>query len=272
MRSRSPATSARACWASCAYCSGLLPLRLSVVNMSCSLAAAAAAPGLCGGKGGAMNATGEAQAPRMADGFVHRGRQVTRLETFVDAAFAFAVTLLVISIDEIPDSRAALVLALKAVPSFAACFAMIAMFWAAHARWSRRYGFDDAASTTLSLLLVFVVLVYVYPLRLQFGVFFAWVTGGWLPSPMRIKSAADVGFMFLVYGLAFAMMSLCMLGLYAHAWRRRDAVGLDAGERARTAGELARSEEHTSELQSLMRISYAVFCLKTKKTDKNTIT
>src|SRR3546814_6456351 len=31
---------------------------------------------------------------------------------------------------------------------------------------------------------------------------------------------------------------------------------------------LARSEEHTSELQSLMRISYAVFCLKKKKTQK----
>src|SRR3546814_6497577 len=31
---------------------------------------------------------------------------------------------------------------------------------------------------------------------------------------------------------------------------------------------LARSEEHTSELQSLMRISYAVFCLKKKKTTK----
>src|SRR3546814_2138641 len=30
-------------------------------------------------------------------------------------------------------------------------------------------------------------------------------------------------------------------------------------------GALARSEEHTSELQSLMRISYAVFCLKKKK-------
>src|SRR3546814_6825496 len=30
-----------------------------------------------------------------------------------------------------------------------------------------------------------------------------------------------------------------------------------------------RSEEHTSELQSLMRISYAVFCLKKKKTNKN---
>src|SRR3546814_1348072 len=32
----------------------------------------------------------------------------------------------------------------------------------------------------------------------------------------------------------------------------------------------ARSEEHTSELQSLMRISYAVFCLKKKKTQNNT--
>src|SRR3546814_7755789 len=33
-----------------------------------------------------------------------------------------------------------------------------------------------------------------------------------------------------------------------------------------------RSEEHTSELQSLMRISYAVFCLKKKKHTQNTIT
>src|SRR3546814_1608626 len=35
---------------------------------------------------------------------------------------------------------------------------------------------------------------------------------------------------------------------------------------AEFAGRLERSEEHTSELQSLMRISYAVFCLKKKKT------
>src|SRR3546814_6779019 len=34
------------------------------------------------------------------------------------------------------------------------------------------------------------------------------------------------------------------------------------------SGALARSEEHTSELQSLMRISYAVFCLKKKKQKK----
>src|SRR3546814_10583220 len=43
----------------------------------------------------------------------------------------------------------------------------------------------------------------------------------------------------------------------------------DAGASRRPARErrrrCPRSEEHTSELQSLMRISYAVFCLKTKK-------
>src|SRR3546814_8925583 len=37
--------------------------------------------------------------------------------------------------------------------------------------------------------------------------------------------------------------------------------GADAGN----DGTISRSEEHTSELQSLMRISYAVFCLKKKK-------
>src|SRR3546814_8085879 len=38
--------------------------------------------------------------------------------------------------------------------------------------------------------------------------------------------------------------------------------------RGRLPEQPGRSEEHTSELQSLMRISYAVFCLKKKKQDK----
>src|SRR3546814_3354637 len=40
------------------------------------------------------------------------------------------------------------------------------------------------------------------------------------------------------------------------------------GARRRRRAQSPRSEEHTSELQSLMRISYAVFCLKKKKTNK----
>src|SRR3546814_2128969 len=47
---------------------------------------------------------------------------------------------------------------------------------------------------------------------------------------------------------------------------------LQKGDRVVTTGGIfgrIRSEEHTSELQSLMRISYAVFCLKKKKKDKH---
>src|SRR3546814_5595839 len=40
------------------------------------------------------------------------------------------------------------------------------------------------------------------------------------------------------------------------------------GAQAPAYPSIVRSEEHTSELQSLMRISYAVFCLKKKKTNK----
>src|SRR3546814_2074507 len=53
----------------------------------------------------------------------------------------------------------------------------------------------------------------------------------------------------------------------------RNAINTNAARKATpsqrppgiTANSLGRSEEHTSELQSLMRISYAVFCLKKKK-------
>src|SRR3546814_5158048 len=44
-----------------------------------------------------------------------------------------------------------------------------------------------------------------------------------------------------------------------------DGIGGGHGMRLRW-GKIGRSEEHTSELQSLMRISYAVFCLKKKNT------
>src|SRR3546814_3133084 len=47
-------------------------------------------------------------------------------------------------------------------------------------------------------------------------------------------------------------------------------LALEADHREHGDRIAQRSEEHTSELQSLMRISYAVFCLKKKKTKHNT--
>src|SRR3546814_6806414 len=54
--------------------------------------------------------------------------------------------------------------------------------------------------------------------------------------------------------------------------KRRQSAVLYSDKAARIAllTERARSEEHTSELQSLMRISYAVFCLKKKKKNQDT--
>src|SRR3546814_8888504 len=56
---------------------------------------------------------------------------------------------------------------------------------------------------------------------------------------------------------------------YADAPTRMKAFIAFARNIPRAADQL-RSEEHTSELQSLMRISYAVFCLKKKKKNKKT--
>src|SRR3546814_5965956 len=65
------------------------------------------------------------------------------------------------------------------------------------------------------------------------------------------------------------------LDLRVHDIGRR-AGDMGAGLRVRPRRGMQRSEEHTSELQSLMRISYAVFCLKKKtnkqrKADKNNL-
>ena len=177
---------------------------------------------------------------RDEDGFRNRGAEVTRLEAFLDAAFAFAVTLMVISIDEIPKTSAELLAALKSIPAFGASFVIIALFWRGHADWSRRYGLNDRYSQRLGLGLVFLVLIFVYPLRMVFGAFFAWVTDGWLPADLRFATADDVRFMFIVFALAFGSMGTAMFGLHRHAWARRDAIGLDAAETLMTRYALLR--------------------------------
>src|SRR3546814_5370576 len=58
-------------------------------------------------------------------------------------------------------------------------------------------------------------------------------------------------------------------GQLAQAVHRDQAAARE--HRARPADRVLRSEEHTSELQSLMRISYAVFCLKKKKIEKTNV-
>src|SRR3546814_2912458 len=57
----------------------------------------------------------------------------------------------------------------------------------------------------------------------------------------------------------------CTQNVLPHMIERGSGRIINIGSTAGIVGDPLRSEEHTSELQSLMRISYAVFCLKKKK-------
>ncbi len=188
-----------------------------------------------------------------------RGSEVTRMEAFVDAAFAFAVTLLVISLDAVPSSFPELVVALKGIPAFAASFALITMFWWAHAVWSRRYGLQDGISVLLSLVLVFLVLVYVYPLRMLFSSFFGWASQGWFPSTLQLRGISDLLWMFIVYAIAWSTLGLVIVALYRHAWALRDSLQLTYEERIELRGDIAsHSMIPLTGLLSLMLIGLAV--------------
>ncbi len=192
------------------------------------------------------------------DGFRERGGEVTRIEAFVDAAFAFALTMLVISVGAIPDDMPKLILAIKGTPAFAASFIQIAAFWYAHMTWSRRYGLDDSASVVLSLVLVFLVMIFIYPLKIVFATFFGWISGGWLPYNFTFGSVADLRMMFVIYGVVFGTLSLVIVLLYRHALRQADDLGLSLRERERTVVQITRSALSAGMAVVSIAVAYAL--------------
>jgi hypothetical protein len=173
-------------------------------------------------------------------GFRLRGESVSRLETLVDAAFAFSLSMLVISIGAMPKDVDEMFAALHRVPTFAASFFIIVMFWYGHYRWSRRYGIEDGRTTLLSLVFVFVMLIYVYPLRMIMSGAMYFMTGGWVPQEMMpegVASRFDMQDCFIVYGAGFAALSAILYGLNRHALRQANELELDALERHLTREE-----------------------------------
>lgn len=176
-----------------------------------------------------------------SQGFRIRGTAQTRVDAFVDAAFAFAVTLLVISIGHVPQSVGELVQALRGVPAFAASFYIISRFWQAHRKWSRHYGIEDAYGTRLSLALVFLLLVYVYPLRMIADLAIAGFSGGWLQeTPIDVNSVSELRAIYVVFGIGYALTAGIFVLLHRHALKLADALELSASERIRTRTVCAR--------------------------------
>ena len=99
--------------------------------------------------------------------FRWRGEDVSRIEGFSDAVFAFAVTLLVVSL-EVPKTFDELLATMRGFFAFAICFTLLLIVWYDHYKFFRRYGLRDAPTRWLNSALLFLMLMYVYPLKFLF--------------------------------------------------------------------------------------------------------
>ena len=163
-----------------------------------------------------------------------RGLEVTRLDTFVDAAFAFVLTLLVISFDDIPSDIPEMLAAAKRIPGFAASFVTLMMFWLQHRQWSRWYGLENTGTILHSLTLIFVMLVYVYPLRMVAEGMFSTLTGGYLSTSYQIETYYDLRLIFIYYSGGFLAMSFLVSHLYRLAMRSSTSLALNSIEKRKT--------------------------------------
>lgn len=162
-----------------------------------------------------------------------RRHQPTRLESFVDASFAFAITLVVIAVGHVPGSVAEMMRALHGLPTFAVCFLLLARIWLTHRDWSRHYDLEDGVGVSLSLILVFIVLIFVYPMRMLFAQALMGWSGGWLSdgSVAPIDTVDELRTAYTVFGVGYALIATVFILLNAHALRCAERIGLDAGER-----------------------------------------
>ncbi len=189
----------------------------------------------------------------MKNGFRQRGMEMTRLETFTDAAFAFAVTLLVVGGgDSIPLNFEEMIRAINQVPAFTASFANIMLFWYAHHIWSRRFGLEDSRSVFLSLLLIFVVLIYIYPLKAIYSGAIHFFSGGYFESYFDLSSYDDLRIMFVIFGIGFASLSGVIVLLNNHAIAKAKDLALS---------EVEIFDTHTERMHWLMNMIVPVFSI-----------
>lgn len=167
-----------------------------------------------------------------------RGLSMTRLETFADAAFAFAVTLLVISVDDLPETFEELEIAIKSIPVFLFSAAQVFAVWIAHRNWSRVYGLDNGVAVLLTLLLVVGLLVMVFPLRIVYAFGVADLSDDWIPPPFVLDPvtwAEQLTLVFVTYGISWAWLAGIIVAMFAYVLFRSRGLALNAAERRNAA-------------------------------------
>lgn len=156
-----------------------------------------------------------------------RGKEVSRIEGFSDAVFGFTLTLLVVSV-EVPNDFADLRTLLFGVPAFAVTFTVICWIWYEHYLFFRRYALEDNFTVLLNCILLFIVMLYAYPLKFMFT---RLITGSLLGLGPRISDAMTSGnarMLMVMYSGGFVALFGTFMLMQWNAWRQRTAIGLDA--------------------------------------------
>lgn len=166
----------------------------------------------------------------LEDGFRMRGLETTRLDTLIDAAFAFVLSILVISQSGIPETYDELLSGIKSIPALGMSFLVLMLLWLGHREWSRRYGIESKSTIIISVSLVFALLIYVYPLRLLFEFMFYGLSSGALPVSFAINKESEIRGFFVFYSCGYLVLSVLMGGLHGAALRRAKLLSLNAFE------------------------------------------
>jgi uncharacterized membrane protein len=161
--------------------------------------------------------------------FRNQGHEIQRIETLSDAVFAFAVTLLIVSL-EVPKTFEELLVSMRGFVPFGICFTILLLIWYEQHIFFRRYGLDDRKTAALNGVLLFIVLFYVYPLKFLFSLMFGATIYGAGKSPFTIKDGSQEVQLMTVYGVGFMVIYLIFMLLYIHAYGQRKRLGLSSVE------------------------------------------
>src|SRR3546814_8732104 len=137
-------------------------------------------------------------------------------------------------------------------------------------------GIDDETTTGSANLKVIASPLVRVPLRSESATDTAWRSAPLPAGSGTINPADSSTASHLMVNEAICALVTGLLGRYVRAvptWAmpaEAMALMLSSCQLPSSSVKWSRSEEHTSELQSLMRTSYAVFCLKKKNTNKHT--